>query len=175
MKLGRMKLAALLSVYLALASCRDGTPMGPASPELGGPELAKGQHHKRRGLLDCRPLASDSVSKSVGPRGATLRVSGHLLSIPPRALRHATRITLVVPADTVNRIRLEPHGLEFDKPVALTMSYANCAVETSTDPRRIAYTNESLEILAYEPSVDDAVGTRVTGQLKHFSQYAVSW
>jgi hypothetical protein len=32
-----------------------------------------------------------------------------------------------------------------------------------------------LNILEYEPSVDQASRKKVTGALYHFSQYAVSW
>src|SRR6266545_3475392 len=126
-----------------------------------------------RSTAPARPIIS--VTQMIGRAGAVLRVSKHTLSISARALSHPVKITLVVPADTVNRIRMQPEGLVFDAPVTLTMSYVNCDTGSSTDPKQIAYTDDSLRILEYEPSVDDLHGRKVTGQLTHFSQYAVGW
>jgi len=55
------------------------------------------------------------------------------------------------------------------------MSYANCNTIQSTDPRRIAYTTEALRILEYLLSVDDVSTQTVTGELHHFSDYAIAW
>lgn len=81
----------------------------------------------------------------------------------------------MVVSDTVNLIRLRPEGLVFGNPAALTMSYGNCDTGSSTQPRRISYPDDALNILEYEPSVDQASRKKVTGALYHFSQYAVSW
>jgi len=40
---------------------------------------------------------------------------------------------------------------------------------------QIAYTSDSLQILEFLPSVQDTTSQKVTGQLKHFSDYAVAW
>ncbi len=176
MKPTRFLLGALLvGAATVLLSCRE---PGPAAPDLGGPGLEASQRNSGgapTGLLECRPLAYDSVTQLVGRLGAVLRVSKHTLLIPPLALSRPVKITLVVPSDTVNVIQFQPEGLVFNVPLRLTMSYVNCNVGMSTDPRKIAYTNDSLAILEYEPSVDDAVGKKVTAPLTHFSAYAVSW
>jgi len=155
-----------------LLSC--GEP-GPVAPEgrLPGPEAS--WSNPSTGLLECRPLAYDSVTQTVGFFGAVLRVSRHTLTIPPLALTHPVRITVVAPSDTVNVIRFEPEGLVFNYPVRLTMSYANCDAGSFTDLRRIAYTTDSLQIVEYEPSVDDVIGKKVTARIAHFSLYALSW
>jgi len=55
------------------------------------------------------------------------------------------------------------------------MSYANCDLLGSVVPKRIAYTSGALEILDYLPSVDDLLAQQLTGELHHFSDYAVAW
>ena len=165
---------ALLASTTAALSCGDRAG-GPTAPDRPIPALEAGFGDSPAGLLRCRPLAYDSVTQMVTPAGGVLRVSKHVLSIPAKALGHPVRITLVVPPDSVNRIQMQPEGLVFETSVELTMSYVNCNTDASTDPKRIAYTDDSLTILEYEPSVDDFHGKKVTGQLTHFSQYAVSW
>ncbi|HEV2670890.1 MAG TPA: hypothetical protein VGU74_07350 [Gemmatimonadales bacterium] len=125
------------------------------------------------GLLPCRPLPYDSTTVRVGPGGGTIRVGKYGLVIPPHALSRPIDITAVAPTDSVNRVELRPEGLTFDTPVALTMSYQNCAQYDVT--KGIAYTTDGLLILSYVPSRDDVWGKKVTGRLSHFSSYAVSW
>jgi len=164
-------LVVLASTAVAL-SCRD-AGLAPADGGVTAP--AFGLANTPPSLVQCRLLAYDSVTQMIGRGGGVLRVSKHVLSIPSMALGHPVKITLVVPADTVNRIQLQPEGLVFDAPVTLTMSYVNCDTGSSTDPKQIAYTDDSLSVLEYEPSIDDFHGKKVTGQLTHFSQYAVAW
>jgi hypothetical protein len=41
--------------------------------------------------------------------------------------------------------------------------------------KRVAYTTERLEILSYLLSRDNLLLMRVSGELEHFSRYAVAW
>ena len=170
MNLRRLWCSAPLAAVLL--SCSD---PGPAAPDLHAPRLEANTVGSTGELLQCRPLAYDSITQTVGFFGAVLRVSRHTLTIPPLALTHPVRITVVVPSDTVNVIRFEPEGLVFNYPVTLTMSYANCNASSWMDPRQIAYTTDSLQIIEYEPSVDDVFGKKVIARLAHFSLYAVSY
>ncbi len=126
-------------------------------------------------LLQCRPLDYDSVTQVIGPGGGDIRVSKHVLSIPGGALTGWVSITVVAPSDTVNRIQFQPEGLVFRKPVELTMSYANCNIDPSAQPTRIAYLDASGAIVEYVPSADDVIGKKVIGLLSHFSEYATAW
>jgi hypothetical protein len=173
MKLTRLLFSALpVGAAIAVLSC--GEP-GPAAPELQVPALQVSSVSSWTSLLKCRPLAYDSVSKTIGWKGGSIRVSKHVLAIPAGALSQSVKITLVAPSDTVNRIEFQPEGLVFQRPASLTMSYANCNASRATRPKHVAYVNDSLAILEVEPSVDDISGSRVTGQLSHFSGYAISW
>ena len=146
------------ALFIAAATFLHGCgEAGPSAPALRGPTLETSWSNNAAGLLRCRPLDYDSVTAMVTPAGGDVRVSKHLLSIPPQALARPTRITLVVRPDTVNYVQFGPDGLVFNAPVTLTMSYVNCHADASTDPKRIAYTTDDLVILEYEPSVDDTI------------------
>lgn len=174
--------AALLAVSLAITACGEGSPTAPAAPqatqafesnaELLGlltPTL------NRVGLLTCSPLAPDRESVVIGPEGGTLRVGPHTLMVPSGALRYPVRITASIGSERVNRVEFQPHGLEFRRPAALTMSYANCDLLGRLLPKRVAYVTPELRILYLLESVDDVVQQKVTGRVDHFSDYAVAW
>ncbi len=170
-----------LLLALAALSCAD--PSAPAPPDalLGGlplllpPPPPPPPLPLPTGLLVCTPLAADSVTQTIGPEGGTLQVGATTLAIPAGALDSAVSITAVAPSDTVNRVQFQPEGLTFLQPAQLTMSYANCNTLGLTLPKQIAYTTDLLLILEYFPSLDDLSGRTVTGQIHHFSDYAIAW
>ena len=167
----RLLLAAVLLCGIVLtASCGDRSPLGvPAAPnqDLIGVDLS--------GLLSCSPLPYDSVTETIGPMGGVIQAGPHRLYIPWGALSEPVTITAVVPSDTVNSIRFQPEGLQFERSTYLTMSYENCSLLGQLVPKRIAYTTDALVILEYLLSFDNFWTQRVTGRLDHFSTYAVAW
>ncbi|HYT99742.1 MAG TPA: hypothetical protein VEK85_05165 [Gemmatimonadales bacterium] len=176
MKVTRLSLATLFgTATVVVLSCGEPSPVGVAPPvpprqALLGTSLLEGG-----GLLTCSPLAYDSVTATIGPDGGTIRVGPHALAIPAGALALPTTITAVVPSDSVNVVQFQPEGLQFSRDVALTMSYANCNLLGSLAPKYIVHTTDALQILEYLPSVDDLFTGTVTGQLQHFSDYAIAW
>lgn len=169
----------LVAVTLVVASCRDTAPTAPtatlsadSSAQLLGILTRPVQ---RLGLLTCSPLPAARTQATIGPEGGTIRVGPHALVIPRGALRAPVTITAYAPSSTTNRVNFQPHGLVFERPTALTMSYANCDLLGSLLPKRIAYVDGRLTILEYLLSVDDLLNRRVTGRLDHFSEYAVAW
>lgn len=175
MKTPRLSRSALLGgAALILLSCGDPTPLGvtsgaprPAADLLGSPLPS--------GLLTCSPLPYASVTQTIGPEGGVLQVGPHTLTVPPGALDTAVSITAVAPSDTVNQVQFQPEGLTFAQPASLTMSYANCNLLGASIPKQIAYTTDALTILEYLLSVDDPSSQTTSGQLQHFSTYAVAW
>jgi hypothetical protein len=161
-----------MSAGALVLSCGDPMPVAPRA-DLPSPVFAT-SHSSPSSLLRCRPMAYDSVTAVIGPTGGDIKVSRHVLSISGGTLKQRTTITAVAPSDTLNRIRFQPEGLVFNKPVVLVMSYANCTLDGSS-PREIVYTDDALRVLEHEPSKDDPAGKRVGALLTHFSQYAVSW
>jgi hypothetical protein len=166
--------SCIAAVVAVLTSCGDSKQLGlePRAPSAHG-DLFGGLG--RSDLLSCSPLPYDSVTQDIGPDGGVIQVGPHTFSVPAGALSETVSITAVAPSGTTNSVRFQPEGLVFDSPASLQMSYANCGLLGSLLPKRIAYTTPSLVILSILPSVDDLESATVTGQVRHFSDYAVAW
>lgn len=128
------------------------------------------------GLLQCSQLPADVDTKTIGRGGGTLTIGPHKLVIPAGALKRRVTITgSIVQGGGVNAVHFEPAGLQFKKTASLTMSYANCNLLGLLLPKRIAYTSGTFSILEYLVSVDNLLRQRVTGRVRHFSDYAIAW
>jgi hypothetical protein len=178
----RLFTSLVLVLILGLSSC--GPTDGPTAPEAseqpslllgnGGGLLGTGIG---TGLLGCTPLPYASTDQTVGPAGGTILVGPHRLVVPAGALAAPVLITAEAPSDSVNSVRLLPHGLTFaqGKPARLTLSYANCSLLGQLLPKRIVYTSDLLEILQWLVSLDEPLARRVSTNLEHFSRYAIAW
>jgi hypothetical protein len=178
MRYPRMFSALLVagSLAVAVSSCGDvNAPTSAAvSAAVPAPDLI-GNLLSTTGLLRCSRLPDASASALIGPAGGQLKVGPHVLSIPAGALAQTVLISAEAPSDTVNSVRFSPEGLQFAKPAALTMSYANCSLLGQLTPKHIAYTTDNLVILSYLLSLDNLFKQQVTGQVNHFSRYALAW
>ena len=174
MRAVRLFVVALCAVVLVLAAaCGDRTLTNPAPAPSAS---LIGDLGSATGLLKCSQLTADTETATIGGGGGTLKIGPHTLTIPAGALSAPVMITgAIVQGGGVNAVHFEPEGLQFDKTAYLTMSYANCSLLGSLLPKRIAYTTDVLTIVEYLLSVDNLWARKVTGQLHHFSDYAVSW
>jgi hypothetical protein len=129
------------------------------------------------GLLACRIEPYAVTKKTIGPAGGQIQVGRHVLVIPAGALSASTLITAEAPSDPVASVRFAPEGLHFNTghPARLTLDYSNCPLGRLQILKRIAYTTEKLNILSYLLSRDNILLQRVTGDVEHFSRYAVAW
>lgn len=174
-------LAVLLVVCLFAPSCGESpsSPVAPATPPaaLPAPEASLiGDLLRPTGLLKCSALAYDSETRTIGEAGGSISAGPHILIVPAGALDAPTQITMTASTSRgVNEVHLEPEGLQFDRSASLTMSYANCSLLGKLLPKRIAYTDERLNIISYLLSLDNIFAKRVTGRLDHFSDYVVAW
>lgn len=178
----RVLLSLFLVAALSLMSCTSGDgPTGPAFEDQPSGLVAGGDGllgtNLGSGLLACTPLPYAAARKTIGPAGGVIDVGPYRLTIPAGSLTSSVLIEAEAPVGTVNSVTLLPEGLQFvkGKPAMLTMSYANCPLLGRVLPKRIAYTNDVLEILYYILAVDDVLAQKVTGSLEHFSKYAVAW
>jgi hypothetical protein len=174
--MGRRWLSTIgvISSILVL-SCGESVPTS-IPPVTSAPEASLlGSVLQPLSLLSCAPLPYDSVTQPVGPTGGVIHVGPHTLTIPAGALTSPVSVTAVVPSDAVNRIRFQPEGLVFRSATALRMSYANCQLLGIVLPKRIVYTSDALQILQSIPSLDDVSSQIVTGQVWHFSNYAIAY
>ncbi len=176
--------AVVAAAVAAALSCRDPSPLGTISSDLVPPDtvvplsqpvVPVDSVQKTAGLLTCSPLPYDSATQVIGPLGGTIQAGPHTLSVPAGALLDTVTITMVAPSDTVSGVRFAPEGLTFQQPASLTMSYANCNLLGLNIPKQIAYTTDVLVILDYLKSWDNKNAQLVTGQVNHFSEYAVAW
>ena len=175
-------LAAVLAVGV---SCTSNDALGPSEPSVPAPSgmAAEDQESlllgglinslKNLNLLSCSPQPYVSVTKVVGTAGGTIVVGTHRLVIPAGALTRNYTIRAEQVRHRVNSVRFSPEGLKFAKPGKLTLSYANCSPLLLL--KRVVYTDELLRILELIPSLDDLRTKTVTGDIRHFSRYAVAW
>ena len=173
-----MKAIRFLMVALVVclsASCSDRAPTAPTSAPAPDASLI-GDLLRPTGLLQCSALPAASTTQTLGPAGGSITVGPHVLRIPAGALSQPTTITATLDVNRgVNGVRFQPEGLQFASSAYLTMSYANCSLLGRLLPKRIAYTNNLLGILSYLLSVDNLFTKKVTGQVRHFSEYVIAW
>jgi len=174
MKARRVIAPALLLIAALACTDRSPTSVAPVAPppqaDLLGSLLAP------TGLLKCSDLPYASSKATIGPDGGSISAGPHTLVIPPGALSAPTTITMTAPTGRgVNAVEFAPAGLQFARPASLTMSYSNCSLLGTLLPKRIAYTSSSLDVLYYILSLDNIFSKRVTGQVNHFSNYAIAW
>ena len=126
-------------------------------------------------LLQCTKLAASSVKQTIGTAGGTMWIGPHVFVVPSGALAQPVTINAKTAGGTGNAVEFKPVGLVFLKPAYLVLSYANCSTVGSSTSKQVAYTTDSLAILYYVPSSDNGSGQQVTGQISHFSNYAIAW
>ncbi len=174
-------LAAVLTVGV---SCTGADSMGPSAPETPSmvdhsgeqSELILGDLLKavqNLHLLSCSPQPYAVRTQVVGTNGGTIVIGTHKLVIPAGALSKNVTIKAEQVTHRVNSVRFSPEGLKFAKPVKLTLSYSNCSPLLLL--KRVVYTDELLRILELIPSLDNLRTKTVTGDIRHFSRYAVAW
>jgi hypothetical protein len=177
MKGDSMKAVRLLVVTLVLYGCSERaltTAPQSAPPPPQGSLL--GNLLGATGLLQCSNLPYASATKTIGYAGGTINVGPHTLTVPAGALVAPVAITgQLVTGYGVNAVRFGPAGLRFQRSAYLTMSYANCNLLGLLLPKQVAYVGDNLNILSYLLSFDNLFASKVTGQVNHFSNYAVAW
>jgi hypothetical protein len=164
----------LLLVLMLGVSCTTGDSAPTEAP------LASGETVGRRGdsslaseLLVCEPQQYAVAKQTLGPDGGSLTIGRHRLEIPRGALTAKVTITGEQVSGSVNSVRLSPDGLRFAKPARLILSYRNCTSVASA--KRVAYTSELLEVLELPASEDYPKYEYVSGEINHFSRYAVAY
>jgi hypothetical protein len=174
--LGLLSLVLILST--GLTSCTTGD--SPTGPSTGAVSDSQNLYLPivtplLNGLVGCNTQTYGRTTKVVGPLGGVIQVNGHTLVIPAGALSRNVSITATAPADKVSSVQFQPEGLQFAKPVKLTLDYSFCPLGRLDLFKHIAYTTDNLNILSLLLSVDDLLRMRISSDIRHFSRYAVAW
>jgi hypothetical protein len=157
------------------SSSTSSRTLGPASGGLEADLIGSLLNTVQGILLQCTPMPEYKVTQVIGPNGGTMVIGPHTFTVPRGALSSTVTITADAPHASVNAIVFGPSGLTFNTPASLTMSYANCSGLGALLPKRIAYTNGLLQILSFLTSIDNIFTHKVTGKVKHFSEYVIAW
>jgi hypothetical protein len=121
-----------------------------------------------------------AVTRTVGPAGGTLAATAtdgsvHTLTVPPKALRRDTAITLTpiasiadLPAGVslAGGTHLTPEGLKFDSPVTLEVELA---AAPASAPVPFSYSGELQQRHLYPATL---AGRTIRFEIVHFSGYA---
>ncbi|HWV56317.1 MAG TPA: hypothetical protein VNZ57_02500 [Longimicrobiales bacterium] len=181
MKLVRRAASALACALLLGTACSDlGDPIAPGSqPNFAPQENRAGGIAKRAAITRVSPVTGPgSVSAMIGPEGGTLKARGVELTIPAGALTRPTRIQMVVPGGPFVRVKLFPHGLQFQQPARLGFDIAGTTAATDTDLIGV-YFNGAISadglIEADEIFEADVVDGQVQFWIEHFSDYAPTY
>jgi hypothetical protein len=146
----------------------SGTP-----PDSAGTPADSGGIPEKSNLLFCQLQEYAVATAVIGPAGGQINVGNQSLIIPPNALSADVSITAEQVEGSVTSVRLSPEGLQFAVPAELLLSYSGCA--NVQRPKRVVYTDETLNILELTPSLDVISNSRVRGLINHFSRYAVAY
>ena len=188
MKRDRFRFAVLLVAATAAAlNCADHGITGPTPPSIGTPVLQASTTSKRGGgggggggwgnggIDSCSTVIVGMIRQTVGPAGGVVALGPARLTIPPGALSAPVTIQAQIPAGySGNYIQFKPDRVVFKQPATLTLSYSNCSLANATQ-LKVAQVSDVLQIIQYVPSTNDLDAHTVTGQLQHFSNYAVAW
>ena len=192
MKPDRLPFAALLVATATALSCADhGITAPPGSDAtapgwLGAPVLQASATSKKGGggggggggnggVASCSTVLVGMIRQTVGPAGGVVALGPARLTIPPGALSAPVTIQAQIPAGySGNYIQFKPDKIVFQQPASLTISYSNCSLANATQ-LKVAQVSDVLQIIQYVPSTNNLDAHTVTGQLQHFSNYAVAW
>ncbi len=177
--------ALLLGAGAAISGCADPATTGPAAGAVQASvgNIATQNHSAARRVAGnaalvskCRPLAPETAHRVIGPAGGTLTIGPHTLTVPRGALsRHVAIRAKIAGGQSINVVEFKPAGLVFQTPAVLTMSYTNCDREGRTTSSAIAVVDDTLGVVDYIASTDDAATSTVTGSVPDLTNYAVAW
>lgn len=174
----KFSLACAALALAALACTSETSPTAPqlpsAAPAAPQASLLGDLTGTVNTLLFCPTSQSYTATQAVGPGGGVISVGPHSLSIPAGALDSVVTITATAPAGNYVDVEFQPHGLVFNDSATLRLSYAQCGL-TGLLMTRIAYVDDSFNILEIIPSFGDIWHQQTVGRIGHFSSYAIAY
>lgn len=125
-------------------------------------------------VLRCAPQPRASVTKVLGPKGGSFNFGPHQLLVPAGALDTNVTITGTAPSNPTVNVEFEPHGLQFKRPVQMTVDYKQCIVPDSVE-LGVTYMLNGWYAVEKMPSADVRKDKKITAITDHFSGYVLTW
>jgi hypothetical protein len=158
-----------LAAALALSGCGQDQISNPTSQFSGRPIQLPATEQYSQGL-QAQELPSVTVLVSAAT-GGTVTLGRYTLDFPAGALSSDTPITITQTDPHAMVLELQPHGIQFQKPVTLSAQVSDL-VTPSASVVGVAWFNETTG--AWEVVNQQSVSSpEASGQLWHFSDYAV--
>jgi hypothetical protein len=111
-------------------------------------------------------------------KGGAVSLGRFTLEIPPGALDADTHIKISVPDPSMVVCELEPHGLQFNKQVTLTVNYGGTVaeqLESSKSTLGVYWYNEATGRWQLVGKGLDPDRNLTQAKLEHFSKYGGGW
>jgi hypothetical protein len=113
-------------------------------------------------------MASSMVSAEFGGTVSNGRVT---LQFPPGALDTDTEISIELLTDGTLGVELSPHGIQFNKPVVMSMDLRGTTAEGMSEQTSTYYWNELKGYYELQEKVDGADPNANASAIYHFSKF----
>ena len=169
----------LLCVEVAyFSACGNNKPSSPSGPDDSEPRILAMSDPPESDLLLVSERAEEEEGVStalIGPKGDVLVHADHRVEVSARALSKPVELTFSMPVSDTLMFELGPDGIRFNAPVTAIFNYDN-AVTSGLDEENFSIVvwnpvSQSWEAI---PSTVDTAMNEVSGDLEHFSRYAIS-
>ena len=165
-------LLACLALLISALGCNVESPM---APDLGSdkivhdPSFIRILSTPKNSPIMC---STDLTSKVISAEyGGTVSNGWITLEFPPGALNEDTEITIEMPDPNQLMVDLSPHGIQFNKPVVLTLELEGTDAAGQAQMTHLIWFNENMEWweIMDGAGVNDANHSK--SYLHHFSKY----
>ena len=104
-------------------------------------------------------------------RGGTLTQGRVTLEFPAHAVDFDTEITIELTGDGTLGVELGPHGIQFNRPVTMTLDLEGTSAEGNASASSTLWYNEELDRWERVRAADGSDENRLRSELDHFSKY----
>lgn len=178
----RIGLGLLAGVLAFTVGCSADDIMGPGTvaPPAGGPDVTILVDPQGKAV---EPVQGASFAKAGSAfiradEGGVISWGRFSLDIPAGALSEDTEISISRPMPNLVMCELEPHGIQFNKPVTLQIDYNGTpAAENDTGEPTLGvyWFNEDTGQWVFVGKELDTAGNKMEANLEHFSGYVAGW
>ena len=167
-------LLACSVLLVASIGCSPGTPTDPSSTPQNvvvSPNFVRILSTSDKSV-DQLHFVSGLTSKMISAETGGVITNGRVtLEFPPYALSEDTEITIEMLNDGTLGADLGPHGIQFNRPVTMTMELQNTSAEGNADVVETFWWNSDENWYEKMPKVDSGTSSTLSATLEHFSRY----